>query len=213
MASAPSPDVPPKEESRLRELFWINGEFGGSYVNMRQFSAENLGITKAEGGGVMFGIGAGLRIVFLSLGAKLRFHQLPDAFNMIQANGELLFKIPISSVDVLLGLHGGYAGVGSIGEVFGASRADPANVDVSGFNVGLDLGFDYFINNYFSLGLGVTGDFLFMQRPKSGLPPGFDQLTPEVQAEYQNSDVYRYDGKSLGFGVAGALRIGLHLGP
>ena len=71
----------------------------------------------------------------------------------------------------------------------------------------------YFLNNYFSLGLGVTGDFLSLQRPKSGLPAGFSELPPEVQAEYTNSDVYKYDGKSLGFGLAAALRIGIHLGP
>ena len=37
---------------------------------------------------------------------------------------------------------------------------------------------------------------------------------PEFDAaEYLNSDVAKYDGKSAGFGFAGALRIGLHIGP
>jgi len=216
-------DPPEKKEkdeegSRLSELFWVNGELGVSYANMRTFSVENLGITNADGAGFMAGIGAGLRIVFVSLGARLRWHRITD-FALVQANGELLFKIPISKVDILIGAHGGYSGVGSLNDLFSsgagsqAAEALTSNVSVKGWNAGLDLGFDYFINNYFSLGLGLTGDFLYLQRPKSALPPEFDALPPETQQEYLNSDVYRFDGSSAGFGVAGALRIGFHLGP
>lgn len=211
----------PKEEesSRLSELLFLNAELGASYVNMRTFSVENLGITNADGGGFMAGVGVGVRIVVLSLGAKLRWHKL-SPFNLVQANGELLFKLPISSVDILIGAHGGYSGVGSLNDLFAgpatsAATADQlaTNVSIRGWNAGLDLGFDYFFNNYFSLGLGITGDFLYLQRPKSTPPAGFDQLPADVQAQYLNSDVYKYDGKSAGFGMAGALRVGFHLGP
>jgi hypothetical protein len=209
-----------EEGSRLTELLWLNGELGGSYANMTSFSVENLGITKDSGGGFMAGIGAGIRIVVVSLGVKLRWHKL-STFNLVQANGELLFKLPISKVDVLIGGHGGYSGVGSLNDLFASNAAQNAttaadltsNVSVRGWNAGIDLGFDYFITNYFSLGLGLTGDFLYLQRPKSAPPEGFSDLPPEVQAEYLNSDVAKYDGKSAGFGFAGALRIGLHLGP
>ncbi len=208
-----------EDDSRLHELFFVTGEFGPSYANMRTFSVENLGITNADGGGFMAGIGAGLRITVLSLGVKVRWHKL-SPFNLVQANGELLFKIPVSSVDIIIGAHGGYSGVGSLNDLFSSPAANSAttadqltkNVSVKGWNAGLDLGFDYFVNNYFSLGLGLTGDFLYLQRPKSATPDGFDQLPPEVQAEYLNSDVYKYDGKSAGFGVTGALRVGIHLG-
>lgn len=221
-----TPGAPPaeakgeEEGSRLTELLWLNGELGGSYANMSTFSVENLGITKDSGGGFMAGIGAGIRIVVVSLGVKLRWHKL-STFNLVQANGELLFKLPISKVDVLIGGHGGYSGVGSLNDLFASNAAQNAttaadltsNVSVRGWNAGIDLGFDYFITNYFSLGLGLTGDFLYLQRPKSAPPEGFSDLPPEVQAEYLNSDVAKYDGKSAGFGFAGALRIGLHLGP
>lgn len=183
---------------------------------MQQFSAENLALTNPSGGGFMAGVGAGIRIVFVSLGARLRWQKL-SPFNLVQANGELLFKLPISKVDVIIGGHGGYSGVGSLNDLFAGNSTTNAaladSVNVKGWNAGIDLGFDYFISRYFSLGLGLTGDFLFLQRPKSGLPAGFDQLPPEVQAEYQNSDVYKYDGKSVGFGFGAALRVGFHLGP
>lgn len=219
--AAPPAEAKSEEEgSRLTELLWLNGELGGSYANMTSFSVENLGITKDSGGGFMAGIGAGIRIVIVSLGVKLRWHKL-STFNLVQANGELLFKLPISKVDVLIGGHGGYSGVGSLNDLFASNAAQNAttaadltsNVSVRGWNAGIDLGFDYFITNYFSLGLGLTGDFLYLQRPKSAPPEGFSDLPPEVQAEYLNSDVAKYDGKSAGFGFAGALRIGLHLGP
>lgn len=211
------PEKKDEEPSRLSELFWVNGELGASYANMRTFSVENLGITNADGAGLMAGIGAGLRLVFVSLGARLRWHRITD-FALVQANGELLFKIPVSKVDIIIGLHGGYSGVGSLGDLFSsgtpaAADALASSVSIKGWNAGLDLGFDYFINNYFSLGLGITGDFLYLQRPKSTLPPEFDQLPAETQAEYLNSDVYRFDGSSAGFGVATALRVGFHLGP
>lgn len=204
------------EGSRLTEIFWVNGEIGPSYVNMRQFSAENLAIENASGGGFMAGVGAGFRIVIVSLGFKLRWHKL-SPFNLVQANGEVLFKLPISAVDVLIGAHGGYSGVGSLGDLFGSQGSAPApasqaladSVSVRGWNAGLDVGFDYFLNNYVSLGLGLSGDFLSLQRPKSDI----SALPEEIQAQVKDSPYYQYDGKSLGFGVAGGLRLGLHLGP
>ncbi len=205
------------EGSRLTEIFWVNGEIGPSYVNMRQFSAENLAIENASGGGFVAGVGAGFRIVIVSLGFKLRWHKL-SPFNLVQANGELLFKLPISAVDVLIGAHGGYSGVGSLGDLFGpsgssstapASQALADSVSVRGWNAGLDVGLDYFLNNYVSVGVGLTGDFLSLQRPKSDI----SALPEEIQAQVRDSPYYQYDGKSLGFGFAGALRLGLHLGP
>lgn len=201
-----------KDSGRNFELFWVDGMIGGSYIDMRQFSADTFQIEKASAGGPMFSLGAGFRLVMFVVGARLRHHAL-SSFNMWQVNAEAGLKIPISSIDILFQLHGGYSFAGRIGDVGSATNTNtPAATDavaVRGFNGGLDLGFDYYVSPLFSVGAGVLADVLFLNRPPVDKPAG---LTAEQTAAIANDPLYQKSGTSVGFQLAGGLRLGLHFG-
>ena len=202
-----------KDSGRSFELFWIDSYLGGSYIDMRQFSSDKLQLEKASAAGPMFALGAGIRLVVLVVGVRAKYNAL-SAFNMWQLNGEIGFKIPISQVDILFGLHGGYSFVGSLGDgtVSAGNSATPTNTDavkVRGFNAGLDLAFDYYVSPTFSVGAGFFADGLFLNRPPVALPAG---LTAEQQAVVAADPLYQQSGTSAGLQLGGALRLGVHFG-
>jgi hypothetical protein len=201
-----------EDSGRNFELIWVDAHVGGSYIDMRQFSGDTLAIEKASSGGPMFALGAGLRFVVLVLGVRAKYNAL-SAFNMWQINGELGFKVPIDKFDFLIGAHGGYSFVGSLGEgSVGSSGTTPTNADavkIRGFNAGLDVALDYYVSPMFSVGAGFLADFLYLNRPPVDLPAG---LTPEQKAVVASEPLYAESGRSAGLQLGGALRLGLHFG-
>ena len=201
-----------EDSGRNFELFWLDGSIGGSYINMSQFSSESLQIENTSAGGPAFSLGAGVRFVVLVLGARLR-HNALSSFNMWQINAEAGLKIPVSSFDLLFGLHGGYSFAGRLGDAgIATNTSTPASSDavaLRGFNAGLDIAFDYYVSPLFSVGAGILGDFLFLNRPPVDKPAG---LTPDQQAAIDNDPIYQKSGTSAGLQLAGGLRLGLHFG-
>jgi hypothetical protein len=203
------------DSGRNFELFWVDGSVGGSYINMTQLSSSTFQIEKSKAGGPMFSLGAGVRFVVLVLGARVRYNAL-SAFNMWQMNLEAGLKVPISSFDLLVGGHGGYSFVGSLGNASVATNTNtPAETDkvkVRGFNAGLDFALDYYVSSLFSVGVGAFADFLFLNRPPAPLPAGFSSLPADQQAAVTNDPLYKNSGSSVGLELGGGLRLGLHFG-
>lgn len=201
-----------EDSGRGFELFWLNAELGGVYTDMAQFSSDTLQVEKTSAGGPFFGLGAGLRFVILTLGARIR-HNALSSFNLWQINGELGLKFPIKAIDIFFGGHGGYSFVGSLGDAGLATSSNVPNakdaVSIRGFNAGLDLGMDYYVSPTFSVGVGGFGDFLFLNRPAVDIPSG---LTAEQQAAIANDPLYQKSGTSAGLQLGLALRLGLHFG-
>lgn len=216
MATTQRLDEAEREDSKRNfELFWVDAQLGGSYIDMQQLSETDLRVEKASSGGPAFSLGAGLRFVVLVLGARARYNAL-SAFNMWQLNGEVGLKLPVSSFDILIGAHGGYSFVGSLGQASVATSTNvPTEADqvkIRGWNAGLDLAFDYYVSPTFSVGVGAIGDFLFLNRPPVAKPEGFDQLPADQQNAINNDPLYQRSGTSAGFQAAGFLRLGLHFG-
>jgi hypothetical protein len=206
-------DEAEREDSKRKfELIWLDAHLGGSYINMAQLSDSDLRVEKASSVGPAFSLGAGVRFVVLTLGARARYNALA-AFNMWQLNGEVGLKLPISSVDLLFGLHGGYSFVGSLGEAGAATNgATPDasdSVKIRGFNAGLDVAVDYYVSPTFSVGVGGIADFLFLNRPPVDKPAG---LTPDQQKAIDADPLYQKSGTSAGFQAGLFLRLGLHFG-
>lgn len=202
-----------KDSGRKFELLWIDTYLGASYIDMRQFSSDKLQLEKASSAGPMFALGAGIRLVVFVVGVRAKYNALA-AFNMWQLNGEAGFKIPISDVDLLFGVHGGYSFVGSVadGTVSAGSSTVPTNNDavkIRGFNAGLDFAFDYYATPTVSVGVGAFADFLFLKRPPVTLP---GSPTPEQQAAIAADPLYQQSGTSAGLQLGAALRLGLHFG-
>jgi hypothetical protein len=122
-----------------------------------------------------FGLGAGVRFAAWTVG--LRGHVVPtSSFTFYQGVLEAGFHPSAGRWDPYVSVHGGYAvmslhaitipffnGPPGSGEPQ-ASFTPPAP---RGPDLGLGLGVDYRVTSLFALGIGVTGDVLFLSAPAS----------------------------------------------
>jgi hypothetical protein len=214
-----SPDE--NEDSGLGlEWVWLNAEAGASYVDMQSFSASSFGLVKTSSGGPSFGVGAGVRLLFFTLGVRARDLSLSDIGNLWLLNLEAAFHTRIWRIDPYFGVRGGYNFVGSLSgsSVQVAAGNTPGDVSVHGFNVGPMFGIDFYLAKWISLGADIDAQFLFLQRPAPALPaaacpPPMMQsvcLQTLKAADPQAYTIYSNSGSSVGFGFTGAAHLGVH---
>ena len=190
------------------EWVWINADVGASYVNLQSFSESNLGIQTTEVGGPAFGIGAGVRLLFLTLGIRARDLLLSSIGSLWEIGAEAAFHTRIWRIDPYFGFRGGYNFVGGLSSdsVQVATGGSASDVSVHGFNVGPMIGIDFYLAKLISIGADVDAQFLFLQRPKPPLPPGVTEmnLPANLKTLYDNS------GSSVGFSVTPTAHLGIH---
>jgi hypothetical protein len=202
------------------EWVWLNAEVGASYVDMQSFSASSFGLVKTASGGPSFGFGAGIRLLFFTLGLRARDLSLSDIGNLWLLNLEAAFHTRIWRIDPYFGVRGGYNFVGSLSgsSVQVAAGGTPGDVSVHGFNVGPMFGIDFYLAKLVSIGADVDTQFLFLQRPTPALPasacpPPATQamcLATLKAADPQAYTLYSNSGSSVGFGLTGAAHLGIH---
>jgi hypothetical protein len=203
-----SPSSDDSQDSGLGlEWVYLNADAGFAYTNMATFSETNLNLQQTSSAGGAFAVGAGVRLLFFTLGVRGRDLQL-SSYNLWELDGEAAFHIRIWRIDPYFGVRGGYAFVGSLGSAT-APDASTSGVSVHGLNVGPMFGIDVYISSLFSIGAEANAEFLYLKRPPAPLPSGVTQadvamLSPEQQALYQQS------GSSAGFGAIATLHAGLH---
>jgi hypothetical protein len=195
-----------EDSGRNFEVFWVRGELGGSYIDMTGFDATSLSLQNTSGGGFSTGIAAGLRLLVFTIGPRFRYHAMSD-FRFAQIDGELGFHFGTARFDPFLSLHGGYSFIAN-GDLAQAA----SDVSLRGFNAGMSAGFDYYVSPVFTLGVGLTGEGLFLKRPPVPLPAGFNNLPAAQQQAIRNDPLYASSGSSAGFGITVMAQIGIHLG-
>lgn len=203
-----------KEDSgRGLEFVWLNAEGGYQNLGLQTFHANNLvdaKLVKSTESGFMFGAGAGVRLLFLTLGARFRLGTF-DSWQLWTLNAELGLHLPFGRLEPYFTFGGGYASLGSFNtSSFKAAWDDvglkASGLDIRGYNVRGGFGMDYYVANAFSVGANVTGDLMFLSRPKSTttVQTGGDPVK-EAAAE-----VYARDGSSVGGALAITAVLGLH---
>ncbi len=192
------------------EWVYLNADVGGAFTNLQSLSNTNLALQQTQSAGGAFGLAAGVRLLFFTVGARARDLQLSD-FNLWELDGEAAFHIRIWRIDPYFGVRGGYAFVGSLGSgaVSVASGGSASDVSVHGFNVGPMFGIDVYLSSLVSLGVDANAEFLFLKRPPAPLPAGITQadvamLPPEQQ------QLYSLSGSSIGFGGVLTAHLGIH---
>jgi hypothetical protein len=205
----PSPSKDEAEDSGLGlEWVWINADLGAAFVNMQSFSQTNLALTNTQSGGPAFGLAAGVRLIFLTLGVRVRDLLLSSIGSLWELSAEAALHTRIWRIDPYFGVRGGYNFVGSLNSdtVQVAAGGSPSDVSVHGFNVGPMVGIDVYLAKIVSIGADVDTQFFFLQRPPPPLPPGIQvtQLTSQQKTLYESS------GSSAGFGVTGTAHLGIH---
>jgi hypothetical protein len=193
------------------EWVYLNADIGYSYVNMESFSSQTLGLAKTASGGPVFGVGAGIRLIFFTLGVRVRDLDLSDIGTLWELSAEAAFHTRISRIDPYFGVRGGYNFVGSLSSSTAsvATGQTPASVSIHGFDVGPMVGLDFYLAKLVSIGVDVEGQFLFLQRPKPALPGGAT-VASECASNTTCQDLYNQSGNSVGFGFIPSAHLGIH---
>jgi hypothetical protein len=215
-----SPTVTPNSADESQDsglgLEWVylNADLGVGYADMASFSASSLSMQQTSSTGPAFGVAAGVRLIFLSLGVRAEDLQL-SSFNLWELSGELALHMRIWRIDPYFGVRGGYAFTGSLSSdaVGNAVNNAPPEVSIHGFDVGPTFGIDYYISSLVSLGVDANAQVLFLQRPKAAIPD-LSALPPAeaaaAQAQITSNPLYQQSGSSVGLAVAGTGHLGIH---
>lgn len=201
-----------KEDSkRGLEWVWLNAEGGFSHVDMETFVGDKdftLGFVPTQSVGGVVGLGLGVRLLFLTIGARGRVG-FYDPWQMFTVGGEIGLHIPLGRLDPHFEVGGGYAALGSVsGLVKGASDA----ISISGGYGRISGGLDVYVTPVFSLGLQASGDFLALVR--QGLTPAQIQTIRSdpslTSAQSAAADGLGLEGSSYGTAVGVTGVLGLH---
>jgi hypothetical protein len=203
-----SPDDESEDSGLGLEWVYLNADLGASYVDMQSFSESHFGLVSTHAAGPAFGVAAGVRLLFFTLGLRARDLLLTGIGNLWMLNAEAAFHTRIWRIDPYFGVRGGYDFVGSLDSdsVQVATGGSPSDVSVHGWNVGPMVGIDLYLAKWLSVGADADAQFLFLQRPRPPLPAGVDvsTLPPAAQTLYNQS------GSSVGFGTDLTAHLGVH---
>jgi len=195
-------DADKRDSGRGLEGIYVNAEIGIEHLGLDTLHANHLvdtGVVDTTQTGPMIGVGAGVRLLFLTIGPRFRLGML-SKYQVWTLDAEIGMHFPLGNLEPYFALSGGYAHVGAFDakDLGGASESD---VSISGYDIRLGGGVDYYVTPVFSVGASLTGDMLGLSRSAVGAA----KLTSA------NADnVYKADGSSIGLAVTGAAVLGLH---
>jgi hypothetical protein len=183
-----------EDSGRGLEFVWLNGEVGVTHVGLATFHDKHLldpADVKSKATGVVVGAGLGVRLIFVTIGARFRYAPLPD-YKLWSLGLEGGLHLPLGALEPYATLDAGYVSLGSFP---GASSF----AKVHGFDARLGVGLDYYLTNLFSVGVNVSAELLALQRTTSACPSGTS-----------GSDFYCGSGSSTGGAVNATAVGGLH---
>ncbi|MGK3965704.1 hypothetical protein WMF38_16195 [Sorangium sp. So ce118] len=201
-----------KEDSgRGLELVWLNVEGGYENVGLQTFNIDEeeltAGFISSSANGGVVGAGVGVRLLFLTLGARGRVGFFND-WQLFSAGGEVGMHLPLGKLDPHIDLGFGYAGLGSFkSAVSGAADA----IAIRGFYGRISGGLDLYLSPVFSIGASASWELLALTRP--GLTSAeIDRIKGEAATTPQQAkaDLLAAEGSSVGSALALTAVAGLH---
>jgi hypothetical protein len=218
-------EKPAPRPARTTEIVYANVEGGYENVSINSLTAAGSVATgdirpvsvNTSSGGAFYGIGAGFRLAFLTLGGRWRGAHLGMG-DLSTIDGELGARISLNRVEPYFTFGAGYARLAATG----SEVAGIPDLDIHGWNARAGLGVDYYPDKNFTVGVNFAGDVLAMARP------GVDLSTsPEAQAQSRVAEckamtdpsqqsqcaanvAHDAQGASAGFAASLAVVMGLH---
>lgn len=199
-----------EDSGRGLQFFWLDAEVGIEHLGLQTFKAKKLVDAETVATtqtGPLFGAALGVRLVFLTLGARFRLGTF-DEWQLWTLNGELGIRIPLGAVEPHFSLGGGYASVGSFDTGNIGADLNEANVDIRGFNLRGGVGLDVFLSDLFSVGANLSGEMLILTRP--GVDPSKLSGSGTTTSDEAAARIYAADGSSIGSALTLTAVAGLH---
>lgn len=205
------PAAPPSPETESKKAIYVSGEIGFTR-SMLGVAESDLGFDDTGANGVLYGLGAGVRLRGLRLGARWRVYDTTE-FTLWTFAASVGYGLPWRPLSPIVSVHLGYVFDQSIQE--GAFRSAlpvgnvlPPNVDVRGALLGLDLNASYWATKFLRIGAFAGVDAMYLHRQKAPSPQSLFGPTPELAGH----PLYAGSGDSLGVnvnvGIRGAFDIG-----
>lgn len=202
-----------EDSGRGLEFVWLNAEAGVEHLGLQTFHANQLvdaDLVESTQTGAVFGAGAGVRLIFLTAGARFRLASF-SAWQLWTLNAEFGLRIPLGALEPYFTFGGGYASLGSfdsgsLGTTLSEAGIAKSDLSARGFNLRGGAGFDYYLGHTLSIGANLSGDLLFLSRSKVTT-----STTPAPGSQAQRlAAVYAQDGTSIGGALALTALLGLH---
>ena len=197
-----------KDSGRGLKFIWLNGDVGIQSLSLNTFHANNLvdshTIATSQTGPV-YGAGAGLQLVFLTLGGRFRLGNF-SAWQLWTLDAELGLHMPLGKLEPYFSFASGYASMGSFSGASSAFDYKNSGLGAHGWNTRMGIGLDFYPTHFFSIGALLTGDVLYLKRSTHITIPGA-QSDPTLAKAQQ---VYANDGSSVGGAGTLTAVIGLH---
>ncbi|HNS98183.1 MAG TPA: hypothetical protein PLJ27_02605 [Polyangiaceae bacterium] len=191
-----------EKEDAGRNLDWVYFDVEGGYEVVGLETLKSKGLTyddaQTSDGGLMLGTGLGLRLIYMTVGARARVGML-SLGNLGTINGEFGVNLPLGDLEPSFHVGAGYAFLASPD----ADRwgGDPT---IHGWNTRLGAGFDYYVTPAFSVGARLSGDVLFLSRKAMTLEP-----TSNLGANARQAASSK--GNGIGAAFSASLGLALHL--
>lgn len=213
-AIQPEPEAPPptpterdlnaaerEDSGRGLSFLWVDAEAGYELLGLRTFHDGGLvdgALVPSTQHGPVFGGALGARLIALTLGARFRFARFAESslWSLLLEAG---YHVPLGSLEPYVTLGGGYVSLGGF-EVGSELRPFAGDLSVRGFDLRGSAGVDYYFGSSLSVGANLSGDLLFLSRPRLKGVPSSDPALAE----------YAEDGSSVGGATALTLLVGLH---
>lgn len=146
------------DAGRGLEYFWIGAEVGPQFFDLAPFRRGSIleGRASESAGGVSYGAGAGLRLLYFTLGARFRRASLAS-YDLWTLQGELGGRLPLGHYEPFVRFGLGYIEVESL-------SGDGATLAVSGISGRVSGGISYYLSDSFSVGLELALDYAWLER-------------------------------------------------
>lgn len=189
------PSASPASDRHTSEVLYLNFEAGPEYVGLESLHlSQQLVPTTIDtvDVGPAVGVGAGVRVVFLTLGPRFRYGHFRD-WDLWTLGAEIGVRVPLDAIEPWISVGAGYAKIGNLPD---------SRVRVRGYDARLAAGLDYYFNKTLSIGATASGEILGLTRPGVNL----NKSTGSVA-----QDVLAYDGSAVGFALMAGVVTGIHL--
>lgn len=171
------PNAHEEDSGRGLELVYARAGIRGAMIASEALGKGELRLKDPTGFGGALDVGVGVRLLVLTVGPRARALVLSNG-TLFQVGGEVALRLPLGRLDPFVGIEGGYTFGSRSKDAFSVGCApgtptDPCTVSgssraVSGLDLGLTGGLDYYVSPMLSFGGQASILFLFLSR--EGLP-------------------------------------------